>query len=143
MKITQLSVFLENKAGRLYEAVSAIGEAGIDIKAMTIAESEDFGVLRMIVTKPDKALAALKEKNFVASMTDIVAVEVEDRPGGLASVLKVLDEQGISLEYMYAFVEKNVDKAIVVLRFEDTDKAIGTLTKNNIRILAKTDIQGL
>jgi len=143
MKITQLSVFLENKKGRLYGAVQALGEAGIDIKALTIAESEEFGVLRMVVDKPDEGLKFLKEKGFVASITDIVAVEVSDQPGGLAVVLKIINDNDINLEYMYAFVEKSADNAIVVFRFEDSDKAISVLTKNRIRVLGKKEIQGI
>ncbi|MDD3345931.1 MAG: ACT domain-containing protein [Candidatus Omnitrophica bacterium] len=143
MKITQLSVFLENKKGRLYEAAQVLGDAGIDIKALTIAESEEFGVLRIVVDKPDTALDALKEKGFVASITDIVAVEVSDRPGGLAAILKVLSDNQINLEYMYAFVEKTADNAIVVFRFDDPDQAITVLKENGIRVLGKKEIQGL
>jgi hypothetical protein len=143
MKITQLSVFLENKKGRLFEAARVLGEAGIDIKALTIAESEEFGVLRIVVDKPDTALEALKAKGFVASITDIVAVEVNDEPGGLAAVLKVFSDNDINLEYMYAFVEKAAENAIVVFRFDDPDKAIAVLKKNGIRVLGKKEIQGL
>ncbi|HNW39835.1 MAG TPA: ACT domain-containing protein [Candidatus Omnitrophota bacterium] len=143
MKIIQLSIFLENKKGRLYEAVQALGEASINIKALTIAESEEFGVLRIVVDKPETALQVLKEKGFVASITDIVAVEVNDRPGGLAGVLKIFNDQDINVEYMYAFDEKNADNAIVVFRFDDSDKAIAVLAKNKIRVLGKKEIQGI
>ncbi|HQP13020.1 MAG TPA: ACT domain-containing protein [Candidatus Omnitrophota bacterium] len=143
MKITQLSVFLENKKGRLYDVASALGGAGIDIKALIIAESGEFGVLRMVVSDPGRAVEVLKEHGLVASITDIVSVEVNDRTGGLAAVLKILDEYDINVEYMYAFVEKNTDKAVVVFRFDDLDKAIATLTKNHVRVLGKKDIQGL
>lgn len=142
MKVIQLSVFLENKKGRLYDTACVLGEAGIDIKALTIAESEDFGVLRMVVNKPDEALKALKADGLVASITDIVAVEVGDKPGGLAAVLKVLNDNEINLEYMYAFSEKNIDKAIVVFRFDDPDRAIAVLTKNSVRVLGKKEVQG-
>ena len=142
MKITQLSVFLENKKGRLYDAARVLGDKGIDVKALTIAENEGFGVLRMVVNKPDEALRVLKENGFVASITDIVAVEVKDQPGGLACILKILNDNDINLEYMYAFVEKNADSAIVVFRFEDTDKAISVLVKNKVRVLGKKEIQG-
>lgn len=143
MKITQISVFLENKKGRLFEAAATLGQAHVDIKALTIAENEDFGVLRLIVDKPDQALTALKESGFVASLTDIVAVEVSDRPGGLAEVLAILNEQDLNVEYMYAFVEKTEDKAIVVFRFDNIDKAVTVLTNNNIRVIGKKDIEGL
>jgi len=143
MKITQISVFLENKKGRLYDAISLLGEKGIDIKTLTIAENENFGVLRIIVDRPEQCLEVLKANRFVASMTEIVAVEVEDHPGGLARVLKVLDENTINIEYMYAFVEKCADKAILVFRFDDLDKAIDILTKNSIRVVGKKDIVNL
>ena len=143
MKITQVSVFLENKKGRLYDATAVLGKANIDIKALTIAENEDFGVLRMIVNKPEEAVKVLKSNSFVANITDIVAVEVPDSPGGLSQILKILIENNINVGYMYAFVEKNADKAIVVFRFDNADKAITVLTKNNIRIVGKKDIQGL
>lgn len=143
MKITQLSVFLENKEGRLYKATELLGKAGVDIKALTVAENEDFGVLRLVVDKPDMALQALKAEGFVASITDIVAVEVEDHPGGLSRILKVFYENGINVEYMYAFVEKTEDKAIVVFRFDDPDKAIAVLAQKNIRVLGRKDIGAL
>ncbi len=143
MKITQVSVFLENKKGRLYEATAVLGARGIDIKALTIAENEKFGVLRMIVDRPDEALAAFEAGGFVASMTEIIAVEVGDHPGGLAAVLKVFDEEGVNVEYLYAFVEKSVDKAIVVFRFDDTDKAIEVLRRHHIGIVGKKDIGSL
>jgi len=143
MKVTQISIFLENKKGRLYEASRAMGEAGIDIKALTIAENEEFGVLRIVVDEPEKALDELKRKGFVASITDIVAVEVKDHPGGLAAVLKIFDDNAINVEYMYAFAEKNADNAIVVFRFDDSDKAISALKENNVRVLGKKEVQGL
>ncbi len=143
MKVTQVSVFLENKKGRLYDAAKILGDAKIDIKALTIAENEDFGVLRMIVNKPEEAIKVLKINGLVASITEIVAVEVEDTPGGLSAVLKVLIENNVNIEYMYAFVEKSADKAILVFRFDNPDKAIDILTKNNIRVVGKKDIQNL
>ncbi|HOD13034.1 MAG TPA: ACT domain-containing protein [Candidatus Omnitrophota bacterium] len=143
MKITQISVFLENKKGRLLDATVALGKASINIKALTIAENEDFGVLRLIVNDPEGALQALKANGFVASLTEIVAVEVEDSPGGLAKVLSVLNDHDLNVEYMYAFVEKTENKAILVFRFDDIDKAITALTNANIRVVGKKDIQGL
>jgi hypothetical protein len=143
MKVTQISIFLENKKGRLYEASRALGESGVDIKALTIAENEEFGVLRIVVDDPEKALDELKRKGFVASITDIVAVEVKDKPGGLAAVLKIFDDNAINVEYMYAFAEKNADNAIVVFRFDDSDKAISVLKENKVRVLGKKEVQGL
>ena len=143
MKITQISVFLENKEGRLSGAVHALGEKGINIRTLTIAESKDFGVLRLVVDRPPEALAALKAQGFVASLTEIVAVEVNDRPGGLAELLQVLDEHKINIEYMYAFTEKRADKGIMVFRFDDPDKAIAALKSRGIGVVGHKDVAGL
>ncbi|RKY36001.1 MAG: amino acid-binding protein [Candidatus Omnitrophota bacterium] len=139
MKIKQISAFLENKKGRLYEVCDILGKHDINIRALTIAESEDFGVLRMIVDKPEEALKVLKENGIVVRFSEIVAVEVEDRPGGLAQVLKVLVENGINVEYMYGFVERKADKALLVFRFDEPDKAIQILQDNNIGILQELE----
>jgi len=139
MKIKQISAFLENKKGRLYEVCDILGKHDINIQALTIAESEDFGVLRMIVDKPEEALKVLKENGIVVRFSEIVAVEVEDRPGGLAQVLKVLVENGINVEYMYGFVERKADKALLVFRFDEPDKAIQILQDNNIGILQELE----
>ena len=143
MKINQISVFLENTKGRLYEVCSLLGKSKINIRALTIAETQDFGVLRIVVDKPDEAVKALKAKGFVTSLTDIVAVEVDDRPGGLSSILKIFNENGINVEYMYGFVEKTSDKALLVFRFDDPDKAIVVLKKNKITIVGKQNISSL
>lgn len=143
MKITQISVFLENKKGRLYEVSALLGESNINIRALTIAEERNFGVLRVIVDKPEKALDVLKQGGFIATLTDIVAVEVGDHPGGLANILKVFSEQDINVEYMYGFVEKFSDKALLVFRFDDTDKAIEFLKNNSIKVVGTQDLENL
>ncbi|MCD6385583.1 hypothetical protein J7M23_07360, partial [Candidatus Sumerlaeota bacterium] len=109
----------------------------------TIAETEDFGVLRIVVDKPDFALQVLKANGFVSRFTDIVGVEVEDTPGGLANILKVLSQNDINVEYMYGFLEKSGNKALLVFRFDDPDSAIDVLTKNNITVLRKEDVVNL
>jgi hypothetical protein len=143
MKITQISVFLENRKGRLYDVCSLLGDNDVNIRALTIAETESFGVLRIVVDKSDFAIKLLRENQFVANFTDVVAIEVPDQPGGLASILKVLAENDVNIEYMYGFVEKFSDKALLVMRFEDTEFAQQILAKNNIRAVAEKDIQGL
>ncbi len=143
MKITQISVFLENKEGRLSDAVATLAEGGINIRTLTIAESRDFGVLRIIVDRPEEAQQALKAKGFVASITEIVAVEVDDQPGGLARLLKVLDQNRINIEYMYAFTEKRADKGIMVFRFDDPDTAIRVLRAQGIGVVGRKDIVDL
>jgi len=143
MKIMQISVFLENRKGRLYDVCSLLGTNDVNIRALTIAETESFGVLRIVVDKSDFAIQLLRDNHFVANFTDVVAVEVPDRPGGLASILKVLAENDVNIEYMYGFVEKFTDKALLVMRFEDTDFAQQILAKHNIRVVAEKDIEGL
>ncbi|HTY45904.1 MAG TPA: ACT domain-containing protein [Patescibacteria group bacterium] len=143
MRINQISVFLENTKGRLFEVCSVLGQHKINMRALTIAESQDFGVLRIVVDKPAEAVKILKENGFVTSLTDIVAVEVDDRPGGLAHILEVLSKEDINVEYMYGFVEKALEKALLVFRFDDPDRAISTLTKNKIRVIKKEEIINL
>ncbi len=143
MKITQISIFLENRKGRLYEVCKLLGENNINIRALTIAETESFGVLRIVVDKSDVAIQLLRDNHFVANFTEVVAIEVPDKPGGLASILKILAENDANVEYMYGFVEKFSDKALLVMRFEDTDFAQQILAKHNIRVVAEKDIEGL
>lgn len=141
MKMTQISVFLENRKGRLYEVCSLLGKNDINILALTIAETEDFGVLRIVVNKTEKALKLLKENGFVANITDVVIVEVEDKPGGLAKILKVLNDNNINIEYMHAFVKKHTDFAYMTFRFDNPDEAIKVLKKNNIKIVTENDVK--
>jgi len=143
MKITQISVFLENRKGRLYDVCSLLGSNNVNIRALTIAETESFGVLRIVVDKSDFAIKLLRENQFVANFTDVVAIEVPDKPGGLASVLKIFADNDVNIEYMYGFVEKFTDKALLVMRFEDTDFAQQILAKHNIRVVTEKDIEGL
>jgi hypothetical protein len=143
MRIKQISVFLENRQGRLYDVCSLLGANDINIRALTIAETESFGVLRIVVDKSDAAIRLLRDNQFVANFTDVIAIEVPDQPGGLASILKVLAENDVNIEYMYGFVEKFSDKALLVMRFEDTDFAQHILAKHNVRVVAKKDIEGL
>ncbi len=143
MKITQISVFLENRKGRLYDVCSLLGSYGVNIRALTVAETESFGVLRIVVDHSDVAIRVLRENQFVANFTDVVAIEVPDQPGGLASILKLLSEHDVNIEYMYGFVEKFSDKALLVMRFEDTDLAQQILAKQKIHVVTEKDIEGL
>jgi hypothetical protein len=143
MKITQISVFLENRKGRLSDVCSLLGSNGVNIRALTIAETESFGVLRIVVDKSDSAIKLLRENQFVANFTDVVAIEVPDQPGGLASVLKVFADNDVNIEYMYGFVEKFSDKALLVMRFEDTDFAQQILAKHNVPVVTEKEIEGL
>lgn len=143
MKVKQVSVFLENKSGRLAEVTSVLGQNNINIRALAIADTSDFGILRMIVSDPEKAYRVLKEAGFTASMTDVLAVEVEDRPGGLAAVLKVLEEAGINIEYIYAFLEKSSQDALVVFRVEQLEEAIRVLGEKGISLLPAEKVYNL
>jgi hypothetical protein len=143
MKITQISVFLENRKGRLFEVCSLLGDNGINIRALTIAETESFGVLRTVVDKSDAAVKVLRDHGFVANFTEVVAIEVPDKPGGLAAVLKIFSDNEVNIEYMYGFVEKFSEKALLVFRFEDTDFAQQVLAKHSISVVTKKEIEGL
>ena len=143
MKITQISVFLENRKGRLYEVCSLLGDNGVNIRALTVAETESFGVLRIVVDKSEVAVKLLQDSGFVANFTDVVAIEVGDEPGGLASILKIFAENDVNVEYMYGFVEKFSDKALLVFRFEDTDFAQQVLAKHSIPVVTEKEIGGL
>lgn len=139
MKIDQISVFLENRAGRLKEVCEVIGKNDINIRALTVAETQSFGVLRMVVNDTEKALKVLKENSFTANRTDVVVVEIEDRPCGLADVLSVLESGKVNVEYMYAFLERNQNKALLVFRFDDIESAISVLKANNIPVVSNSD----
>lgn len=135
MIVKQLSIFMENRAGRLAEIARLLGDAGINIRALSLADTSDFGILRLIVNDVEKAQSVLRKANLTVSLTDVIAVEIPDRPGGLASVLEPLREAGLNVEYMYAFVEKATDKAVVIFRFEDISAAIAALQRAGISIL--------
>jgi hypothetical protein len=135
MRVEQISIFLENKTGRLAEVSRALSEAGVNIRALSLADTSDFGILRLIVDDNDKARAALKEKGFTVGKTDVVAVEVEDRPGGLSRILGVLSKEKINVEYMYAFVQHSGKDAVIIFRFDDIDRAVRLLQENNIKVL--------
>jgi len=139
--ITQLSIFLENRLGRLREVVSLLGENNINIRALSLADKASYGILRIIVDKRKQATGILKGNNFSVNETDVIAAEVEDKPGGLASILKIFVENGINVEYMYAFVEKTGEKAIVVFRVENPGKGEEILKKNNIKVLNENELQ--
>lgn len=127
MKIKQISVFVENKSGRLAEITEIIAENDINIKALSIADTTDFGILRIIVDCPEKAEKILRYAGFTVSMNTVIAVKIPDKPGGLASALKFLSEKGFTVEYIYAFLSKNDKEAYVVLRVDREDEAIKAL----------------
>jgi hypothetical protein len=143
MLVKQISVFLENKSGRLADVTKTLGSTGIDISALSIADTTDFGVLRLIVNDPEKAEMVLKNKGFAVSCTDVIAIAVADEPGGLAAALEILGKEQIGIEYMYAFVGKAENEALVILRVETPEEATEILEKNNIRVLTANEVYDL
>lgn len=143
MKVKQMSVFLENKSGRLAQVTRVLGENGVNIRALSIADTTDFGILRLIVNDPDRTYQVLKEAGFTVSATDVIAVEVADRPGGLADILQSLQEAGVNIEYLYAFVQKTPSAALVVLRVEQLDEAVKALQESGIHILSEEEVYKL
>lgn len=135
MNVEQISIFIENKSGRLAEITKILGDAGVNIRALSLADTSDFGILRLIVNDRETAKQVLKEKGFTVSKTEVVAVEVPDRPGGLSQILQALDRDQINVEYMYAFVERCGENAVIIFRFDETAKAINTLIGNGFTVL--------
>jgi hypothetical protein len=143
MKVKQISVFLENKSGRLVDVSRILGEHRVNIRALAIAETADYGVLRLIANDPDLAASILKAAGFAVSETDVIAVEIPDEPGGLSQALEPLQSAGINVEYLYSFVEKSGESAIVVFRVEDLEKGILALEKAGITIMKGDDVYRL
>lgn len=135
MKLKQLSIFLENAPGRLYEATRALGEAGINLRSLCISDSSDFGVLRILVSDVGKARQVIMEKQLPARVDDVVAVEIDDTPGSLARILHPFKDRRVNVEYMYALAGASSGKAVMVFRFSDNDKAIEILRESRVRIL--------
>ena len=143
MKVEQISIFLENKSGRLAEVTGILAGAGINIRTLSLADTADFGILRLIVDRTDQANKVLKETGFTVAKTEVIALEVPDVPGGLARILSVLDAAGVNVEYMYAFARQSADKAIVIFRFDELDRAIQVLLDAGVRVLKGEEVYAL
>lgn len=143
MKVDQISIFLENKSGTLAEVTRIMGEAGINIRALSLADTKDFGILRLIVNDNEKAKEVLGRKGFTVHKTEVVAVVVPDRPGGLAEILKVLADSSVNVEYLYAFVQHSGKDAIIIFRFDETDRAIEVLSQKKLKILHGKEVYAL
>ncbi|MDZ4171610.1 MAG: acetolactate synthase [Methanobacteriaceae archaeon] len=143
MKIKQLSIFLENKKGRLWKALNTLAEGNINIRALSIADTSDFGILRLIVPEPEKAKKLLEENNFVVKTKDVVAIELLDHPGGLSDVLKILNDSDINLEYLYAFVHEKKDKAIVLLIKDNLYQLIDVLNEGGTSLVPPEEVYDL
>lgn len=140
MALKQVSVFLENKEGRLYEVAKLLGGAGVNMRALSVAETADYGVVRMIVDKPEQAARSLKDAGFTVSTTDVIGVVVPDRPGGLAEVLKLLKDSGINVEYLYCFVTPFAGQAVDVMRVEDFERAEAVLRENGLKLISQDEL---
>ena len=140
LKIKQLSIFLENKKGRMSKALDVLANNNINIRAMSIADVSDFGILRLIVPVPDEAKKLLEENNFLVKIGDVIAVEMSDKPGGLNTILKILDESDINLDYLYAFVDEKEQRAIVLLHPEDVDESINALNNGGAVIIPPEEV---
>ena len=143
MTVKQISVFVENKAGRLAELTDYLNQHGIDMRALSIAEAEDFGVVRMIVDDAYKTSCVLKEAGYVVSITPVLAVEIPDEPGSLYKIMKILGDGGVNLEYPYAFLTRKQNTAYIILRVENNEKAVEVLGRQGIHTICQDSISGL
>lgn len=135
MTVRQISVFIENKPGMLVKITDALGNAGVDIRAMSLADTQDFGILRLIVDGTEKAISALKAAGCITSVTDVIVAELPDTPGAMTETVRLLAENGINIEYIYAFVSPTKNKrAYIVFRIKDTEGASEVLTENGITL---------
>ena len=140
MTISQLSVFVENKQGSMSGVAEALAEANIDIRALTIADTTDFGILRLIVRDPEAAKAVLQAKDYVVTVNQVIGVEVPDKVGGLAKLLRILDDALINIEYMYDFLAIKEEKAYIIIRVENNAKTVELLKENGIHCISDEDI---
>ncbi|MCU0848391.1 MAG: ACT domain-containing protein [Spirochaetes bacterium] len=142
MNVTQLSVFVENKPGHLQGVLKILGEANINIVTLTIAETSDFGILRMIVNDPENGAKALRDNHITCSITDVLAIEIDDKPGSLYRAIETFSRRQLNIEYMYAFTEKRQDKAVMIFRFDDIEAAKQALAEEGYGIVKRIDIIG-
>lgn len=140
MKIKQISIFLENKPGHLNHACKVIADAGINLVTLSLSDTEQFGILRVIVKEWEKAQDVLLGAGFVVKVTDVIATEVNDEPGGLHEILDVIENSAINIEYMYAYTVKRDNRAVMVFRFDDADVATGILEKGNINVIGAGEL---
>ena len=143
MTIKQISVFVENKPGQLAEFTKLLSEHGIDMRALSIAETPDFGILRVIVDDPYQTTCVLKDADYIFSITPVIAVASPDEPGSLSRIVEILGAGGINVEYTYAFITRNKDLAYMIFRVENNEKAIDVLTKNGVKLVAEDELYDL
>ena len=140
MTFNQLSVFIENKPGKLLEALEILQNANIDMRALSLADTANFGILRIVVDKTNEALEALQCAGYLVKLNEVLTVEISDTPGGFAKIMRLLTNKGIEVEYTYAFFARSHDKAYVILRVNDNETAIKVLTDNGITLLSNEDL---
>ena len=143
MTVKQISIFVENKEGRIKKAIDTLAKENINIRALSIADTTKYGILRLIVSDNSKAIEALEKSGFIVKENEVIILSVPDKPYGLNSTLSIFDEKNINLEYLYAFVSNKTDEAIVVMRLEDMEQAISALKESNIKLLEHEDIKNL
>lgn len=143
MFIKQISVFMENRPGRLAEITKVLSDNEIDMRAINIADTTDFGILRMIVDDPEKAERVLRENNMTASVTDVLAVSIDDTVGAFSKVIALLKEENISIEYIYSFIGEKSAKAVIVIKTNDSEHAIQLLQQGGINVLSSDDLNNL
>ncbi|HTX52313.1 MAG TPA: ACT domain-containing protein [Candidatus Baltobacteraceae bacterium] len=143
MTLQQISVFLENRSGRLAEITGVLAKNSVNIRALSLADTADFGILRLIVDRPAVGLRVLKEHGFTVGVTEMVALELPDRPGGLWGILTTLEAAGLNVEYMYAFVQKSGQNAVIIFRFDEPETAIAALQEAGIRVFSGEEIYAM
>ncbi len=143
MKIPQLSLFVPNSPGTMADIAAILGDIGVNIRAMSLADTNDFGVLRMVLDDTNKARQVLKDYGYPVRLNEVIAVEIDDRPGALGRLLRVLADADRNVEYMYAFVQKNADRAVLMLRLEDLDGAVSALREAGVKVLSADELYAL
>ncbi|MGI6406756.1 MAG: ACT domain-containing protein [Syntrophaceticus sp.] len=143
MPVKQITVFLENKCGRLASVAKVIGEEGINIRAFSVADTTDFGILRLIVSDPERTYDVLQKAQYTVRLTDVIAAQISDHPGGLAQVLSLMEEAGINIEYLYAFVAQVSGDALVVFRVENSKVAEQLMLGKGIKVLSGEEVYNI
>ena len=143
MTVKQISVCVENRPGAPANLTRILEKSTIDLRALSLAESEDFGIVRVIVDDPYTTIQILKEEGYVCSVTKVIAVEIKDKPGALVKMLNALGDNNVNLEYSYAFLAKKANSAFMILRVADNEKAIKVLTQNGIRPICHEDMESM
>jgi hypothetical protein len=143
MDLEQISVFMENRPGSLADITGALARADVNIRALSLADTADFGILRLVVNQPEKARRALKDGGFTVGMTTVLALEIPDRPGGLSGILQILATAAINVEYMYAFVQKSGENAVVIFRFDEPERAARAMRDAGVRVLSGEEVYAM